>query len=116
VNSVVPAAGSYLIWVGGDIHRKLTVRAGDQTDSVANAINVNRYQPFGPFQLSQGQQQIEITSAGAGLAPGSGTDPTPIGPVILQRLETVGLPTLSVQSSDYQQLCNAPWDWIEAYG
>jgi len=116
VNAAVPAAGSYLIWVGGDIHRKLTVSAGDQEDSVPNAINVNRYQPFGPFDLSAGQQQIRITSAGAGLAPGSGTDPTPVGPVILQRLETVDLPTISVPSSDYQRLCNAPWDWIEAYG
>jgi hypothetical protein len=34
----------------------------------------------------------------------------------MQRVESEDLPTVSVPSSDYQRLCNAPWDWIEAYG
>jgi hypothetical protein len=116
VNVDVPSAGSWRIWIGGDIHSKLTVTAGDQTESVPNAINVTRYEPFGPFELSAGTQEISFDSAGASLAPGSGTDPTQVGPVILQRVQTVELPTLSVSSSDYQRLCDLPWDWIEAYG
>jgi hypothetical protein len=115
-NVEISAPGRYRIWVGGDIHSQLSVRIAGQTDSARMAINVNRYQPFGPFQLNAGNQQIEFRSAGPGLAPGSGTDPTPLGPVILQRVETVELPTISLPSSDYQQLCNVPWDWIEAYG
>jgi hypothetical protein len=112
----VPAAGSYQIWVGGDIYRELTIRAGGRSESISRAINVNRYEPFGPFHLSAGNQEIEISSAGAGLAPGSGTTPTPLGPVILQRTETADLPTITLHTSDYRRLCNAPWDWIEAYG
>jgi hypothetical protein len=112
----VPSAGSWRIWVGGDIYSTLTVSVGDQSASATNALNVNHYQPFGPFQLSAGSNQIQFKSDGPGLGPGSGADPTPLGPVILQQVRTVDLPTLTVPASDYQRLCNAPWDWIEAYG
>jgi hypothetical protein len=112
----VPTAGTWRIWVGGDIYSKLTVNASGQSASATNALNVNHYQPFGPFQLGAGGQQLRFTSDGAGLGPGSGADPTPLGPVILQRVATAELPTVSIPSTDYRRLCNAPWDWIEAYG
>ena len=47
----MPQSARYRIWVGGDIYSKLTVSADDQSASAREAINVNRYQPFGPFQL-----------------------------------------------------------------
>ena len=113
----VPTTGSYRIWIGGDIYRELKVSAGGQTSpGVSEAINVNRYQPFGPFNLGAGNQQISITSAGASLAPGSGANPTPLGPVILQHVRPDDTGTITIRPSEYQQLCNVPWDWIEAYG
>jgi len=115
-NVNVPAAGSWRIWVGGSIYSELTITAGDESASIRNAINTTRYQPFGPFQLAAGDQKIEFKSGGAGLAPGSGTPPTPLGPIILQRAQTVDLATVRVPASQYQRLCNVPWDWIEAYG
>jgi hypothetical protein len=112
----VPAAGSWRVWVGGDIFSTLTVSVNGHSDSATNALNVNRYQPFGPFQLTAGSHEIEFRSDGSGLGPGSGADPSPLGPVVLQQDRTVDLPRLTVRPADYQQLCNAPWDWIEAYG
>jgi hypothetical protein len=116
VNVLVPESGAYRIWVGGDIYSKLTVEAGGESASAREAINVNRYQPFGPIQLEAGNQQIKFTHEGASLAPGSGTLPSPLGPVILQQVRAEDLGTVRVPAPDYQRLCNAPWDWIEAYG
>ncbi len=112
----VPTAGSYRIWIGGDIYRELTVSAGGRSASASDALNINRYQPFGPFQLGSGQQRITIHSDGPGLAPGSGVEPTPLGPVILQKVEADSPVVVQLRSSEYSRLCNAPWDWIEAYG
>jgi hypothetical protein len=114
--ATIPAAGSYRVWVGGDIYSKLTVTAGGQSASVRQAINVNRYQPFGPFQLEGGSQEIQFTHEGASLAPGSGTEPSPLGPVILEPVHADDLGTVQVPASGYQRLCNRSWDWIEAYG
>jgi hypothetical protein len=112
----MPTAGHWRVWVGGNIYSRLTISVGDQSASARNALNDNRYEPFGPFDLNAGSQQIQFKSDGAGLAPGSGADPAALGPVVMQRVESEDLPTVSVPSSDYQRLCNAPWDWIEAYG
>jgi hypothetical protein len=112
----VPAAGSWRIWVGGDIYSELTVSAGGHSASARNALDANRYEPFGPFQLNDGVQEIQFSSDGAGLAPGSGADATPLGPVVMQQVESEDKATVSVPSSDYRRLCNVPWDWIEAYG
>jgi hypothetical protein len=112
----VPTAGDWRIWVGGDIFSELTVTAAGQSASARNAINVNHYQPFGPFRLAAGNQQIQFTSDGSGIEPGSGAEPSALGPVVLQRIESEDQATVSVPSSDYRRLCNVPWDWIEAYG
>jgi hypothetical protein len=112
----VPVAGQWRIWVGGNIYSKLTITAGGKSASARNALNDNRYQPFGPFQLTEGNQQIQFKSDGASLVPGSGADPSPLGPVVMQQVESEDQATVSVPSSDYRRLCNVPWDWIEAYG
>ena len=112
----VPTGGTWRIWVGGDIFSRLSVSAAGQSASARNAINVNRYQPFGPFRLTPGNQQIQFHSDGASLEPGSGADTTALGPVLMELVESVDRPTVNVPSSEYQRLCNAPWDWIEAYG
>jgi hypothetical protein len=114
-NLEVPSAGSWRIWVGGDIHSKLTVTVGDQSASAREAINVNRYQPFGPFQLGAGTQPIRFTYDGAGLAPGSAVDPTPLGPIIAQSVHSTELPLVRVPVARAEQLCGISWDWIEAY-
>jgi hypothetical protein len=112
----VPTAGHWRIWVGGNIYSKLTITVSGQSTSARNALNDNRYQPFGPFRLSAGTQQIQFRSDGSSLAPGSGADPAPLGPVVMQQVESEDLATVSVPGPDYQRLCNVPWDWIEAYG
>ena len=56
-----------------------------------------------------------LTYEGARLAPGSGADPTPLGPVILQRVPTSAGLTTPIPASEYRQLCGVAWDWIEAY-
>jgi len=112
----VPVSASYRIWVGGDIYGKLTVSVdGHSAPGVREAINVNHYQPFGPFSLDSGHQQLKLSYEGAGLAPGSGADPTPLGPVILQRVPPSEGVTAPIPASQYRQLCGVAWDWIEAY-
>ncbi len=117
VGAPVPVPGDYRVWIGGDIHGELEVSvAGETAPGVRNAINVNRYEPFGPFALDAGEQTISIRYDGAGLAPGSGAAVTPLGPVFLERVQPDDRGTVTVAASQYQRLCDEPWDWIEAYG
>jgi hypothetical protein len=113
----ISTPGPYRVWVGGDIYGGLTVRAGGQSHGVRQAINIKRYQPFGPFTLPEGTTTIEFSyDAGAGPHPGSGVDSGPLGPVILERALPADRGEVTLRADQFQQLCNEPWDWIEAYG
>ena len=91
--------------------------AGDQTAPPGGRrLNLNLYEPFGPFDLEAGEQTITIHYSDARLQPGSGGDPTPLGPVLLERVQADDRGTVSVPASQFQRLCDEPWDWIEAYG
>ena len=112
----VATAGDYRVWIGGDIYGEVEVSAGGQTaPGVRQALNINRYQPFGPFSLGAGDQRITIAYQGPGLAPGSGADPTPVGPILLERVQPDDRGTVTVSASQYRRLCGESWDWIESY-
>ena len=108
--------GAYRVWVGGDIYGGLTVSAGGQSAGVRQAINIKRYQPFGPFALRQGPTTIEFSyDAGAGLHPGSGVESGSLGPVFLEHVLPTDRGEVLVRAPQFRRLCNEPWDWIEAY-
>ena len=91
--------------------------AGDQAAPPApQALNLNLYEPFGPFELDAGAETITLAYSDSRLHPGGGGDPTPLGPIILERVQPGDRGTVSVQASEYRQLCGESWDWIEAYG
>jgi hypothetical protein len=113
----VSSPGDYLVWIGGDIYGEVQVSVAGQTaPGVRNALNINRYQPFGPFTLKPGSATITIRYSGAGLAPGSGATTTALGPLIFERVQPDDRGTTTVPASQYQSLCDQSWDWIEAYG
>ncbi len=116
MDTQIGAAGDYLLWIGGDILGKAEVSVGGQPPvSRRMAINNNLYQPFGPFALGPGTQRVTVKYEVGGLAPGSGADPLPVGPLILEQVSAGDRGTINLPAPDYRQLCGAPWDWIEAY-
>ena len=117
VGAEVAGRGDYTVWVGGNIHGELEVSAGGETARPgAQAMNLNRYEPFGPFALDAGPQTITLDYSDSRLHPGSGGDPTPLGPIFVERVQPDDRGTVSVPASEYRRLCDEPWDWIEAYG
>ncbi|MDP9228970.1 MAG: hypothetical protein M3M99_07915, partial [Actinomycetota bacterium] len=116
VDAEVLTPGEYRLWVGGNVLGELTVAVGgQQAASERQAINSNLYQPFGPFTLTAGTQTITMDYEGRSLHPGSGEEATPLGPIVLERVQADDRGTVAVPASDYQRLCDQPWDWIEAY-
>jgi hypothetical protein len=113
----VGTAGEYTVWIGGDIYDELQVSIGGHTaPAVRDALNTNGYEPIGPFHLDAGSQTMTITSHGSDLHPGSATSSvTPLGPVILERIQPADRGTVTVPGSDSRALCNQRWDWIEAF-
>jgi hypothetical protein len=113
----ISAPGTYRVWIGGNIYGGLSVSAGGQSaPEVRQALNINRYQPFGPFTLPEGETTIELRyDAGAGLHPGSGVDSGGLGPVFLEHVLPPDRGEIVVRAAQFRQLCNEPWDWIEAY-
>ena len=116
IDAQVGTDGEYTVWVGGNVHGELAVSAGGRTAAPRRqALNIGLYEPFGPFELSQGTETIALDYS-EGPHPGSGADPTPIGPILLERIQPDDRGTVSVSTSSYRQLCDEPWDWIEASG
>jgi hypothetical protein len=117
VGAELPAEADYTLWVGGNILGELEVSAGDQTaEPRRQALNQNLYEPFGPFELAAGEQTFTLDYSDSRFGPGAGGDPTPLGPIFVQRVQPADRGTVSVPASDYRQLCDQAWDWIEAYG
>ena len=113
----VLSAGEYTVWVGGNILGELEVSVGDETAPPRRqALNQNLYEPFGPFELDVGPQTIALSYSDSRLHPGAGSDPSPLGPIIVERVQPGDRGTVSLEPSQYRRLCGESWDWIEAYG
>ena len=79
---IVARVSGFIHDFGGNILGEAEVSIGDQrAPPRRQALNQGLYEPFGPFDLSAGTQEITIDYSDSALHPGAGGDPSPLGPV-----------------------------------
>jgi len=112
----VERAGGYELWLGGSI------RPGGEAWIDGTPVGERRHQlnnrggfvSFGEVELDRDSHEIEIEFAGADLAPGSGGNAGPIGPLVLDPGGASETTLIEVDPGEARaRLCGRAWDWIE---
>jgi hypothetical protein len=119
---VVPATGSYHLFMGGSVGRKVTISVdGREVRALRwRESYQGQYIPVATLRLTRGRHTVQIVRPGGSLLPGTGNDAsgviTRIGPVVLDpagEQEAVR----SAAASSLMQVCRSerPLDWIEVW-
>lgn len=112
----VPRSGDYTVYLGGSVRPQVDLSVdGEVVSSVRQDLNnFGEYVPLGVTNLSAGAHKISITFHGADLQPASGGTAEPIGPLALTDQDAADAKITYFPTSQADQLCGQPWDWIEA--
>jgi hypothetical protein len=110
----VPQAGTYRLWVEGDVGRALHAtidgrRAGAVENASGGSGNVLR---FATVALAAGPHLLRIERGGGGLAPGNAAA-TLVSAIALEPIADEAHPLRSVPLADWRTLCGRQLDWIE---
>ena len=111
----IARAGRYGLWLGGSFRGSLDVSVdGRHLFGGRDQLNHDGIDtPLGAVELSAGSHQVALRRGSAGLRPGSGGRPFPLGPLVLGR-ETAEPPVTYVAPADARSLCSQSLDWVEA--
>ena len=113
----VPRSGRYDLYVEGGARNRLTLSV-DGTESGHASMQINQDRQFlllGQAPLRSGAHLARLDYAGQSLAPGSGGEPQPIGPLVLSPASATDAPVLRLPPSRATELCGKRLDWIEAH-
>jgi hypothetical protein len=112
----ISQSGDYSIYLGGSVRPQVDLTVdGKLVSSVRQDLNnFGEYVPFGSTKLSAGSHTISITFHGSDLHPGSGGPAEPIGPLALTAQDAAATKISYFPTSQADELCGKPWDWIEA--
>jgi hypothetical protein len=111
-----PTAGEYRVWIGGSVFGRLRVvvnghKLGSYRHELAHGAPWLR---FGAVALPAGPQLVEIRYERGVLAAGSGSAPSPIGPLALSRTDDDDLEVVVRPGQRADELCgDARYDWVE---
>jgi hypothetical protein len=113
---LIPATGSYDVWLGGSFRSGLefSIDGRRLAEARAQLNNDGSYTPMGVETLTSGTHVIELSYAGPDLHPGSGGPAFPLGPLVFSR--RVPVPILSVPANRAASLCGKRLDWVMAVG
>jgi hypothetical protein len=112
----VPRRADYGVWVMGSLRPQVDlVIDGREVGSVRGQLeNAGEYVHLGDVPLDRGVHRVALTFHGSDLHPGSGGQPTPVGPLILSSQEAGDAPIDREPRARWRTLCGHRWDWIEA--
>jgi hypothetical protein len=115
VRVILPAAGVYRVWLGGDWFGLATVSIDRRkVGSKREELNwPGLYTELGRVGLSAGAHVFRLDYDTGGLAPGSGGTPFSFGPLVLSSVDERE-PVETVPSGRARSLCDRRLDWIEA--
>ena len=107
----VPAAGSYEIWLRGDVPRRVELFVdGTAAGTVQGLNSPGQWFEAKRLALAAGEHDVRVLVRGGSAAPGDGGMLT-IGPVAFVRDEPARVRMLPVQR--WRTLCGKQLDWIE---
>ena len=109
----VETAGDYDVWVQGSFARGIEVSVdGRRVGLVRDHPNFEgHWNRFGSARLEAGAHQVDLRYPGSSLRPGSGDQPTRVGPVALvPRAPEPQLGEFTPASAN--ALCGRPLDWL----
>ena len=118
----VASTQRYKLWLGGVFTRGFDVSVdGHSLGLVANQISdVDGYVPVATIGLKAGIHTVKLRYPTAGIGPGAGDNPSPLGTAGYTQLEEIALqPTqpapklVSYAPSQATALCGQSLDWIE---
>jgi hypothetical protein len=106
----------YEIWLGGSVRPQVDLEVdGRPAGRVRRQLNnEGEYVLLGSARLARGAHTLTVNFHGADLHPGSGGQPSPIGPLVLSRQDPADERVTRFGTSAARRLCGRRWDWIEA--
>jgi hypothetical protein len=112
----VPRAADYSVWLGGSVRPRVDLEVdGRPRGEVRRQLNnEGEYVLLGRARLSPGGHRLAIDLHGADLSPGSGGEPSPVGPLVLTSQDAAATHLVRLDPRRASSLCGARWDWIEA--
>jgi hypothetical protein len=115
---IVPRSGTWSAWLGGSVRGHVELLVDGRRVGVARHLlnNYGFYVPLGETELERGVHRLELRFEGAGLHPGSGGRPTPVGPLILSSSESSEARLVRLPARRARELCGRRLDWVEAVG
>ncbi len=114
----LPAAGSWNVWVQGDIMPTVRLRIdGRELASISGQLSGNSLVPNTipaiPAQLSAGVHSLTLTRTGPGLGPGE-TGAAVLDAIFLTPAASGSAPTLiSAPAAHWRSLCGRSYQWVE---
>jgi hypothetical protein len=110
--------GDYDVWLGGSVRPEVDLEVdGVAAGEVRHQLNnEGEYVQLGRARLAQGTHTLKVTFHAADLHPGSGGQPSPIGPLVLSPQDPAGERVTRFGTNEASRLCGRRWDWIEAVG
>jgi hypothetical protein len=115
----VPRKGLYEIWLGGSVQPRVELLIdGRPVGEVRHQLNnAGLYVRFGKAHLEPGAHRITVRFSDADLHPGSGGNPSSIGPLVLSDSDASDSTVVDVPATEAERrLCGRQWDWIELVG
>jgi hypothetical protein len=114
-----PRTGLYEVWLSGSIRPKIKLLIdGRPAGEVRHQLNnEGLYVRLGQAQLERGTHDITLRFSESDLHPGSGGNPTSIGPLVLSDSDASDSTVVDLPAAEAERrLCGRPWDWIELVG
>jgi hypothetical protein len=113
---VLPAGGTYGVWVGGSFKGTVEVDVdGRRVGTARDRLNwPGTFTPLGSIRLPAGRHTLRFRYGGASWRPGSGGDPPfGVGPIALSAATNDSSVTY-VSPANARSLCGRNLDWVEA--
>jgi len=111
----IPRHRSWSAWLAGSVPSEVELLVdGEPVGSAHHFLNnYGFFVDLGAAELAAGRHRLELRFDGAGLAPGRGTSPQAVGPLILSASDPAEATLTELPAARAGRLCERRWDWIE---
>jgi len=112
----VAKPGTYELWLRGSVRPEVDLQVdGRPVDDIRHELNnEGEYVSLGRVRLDRGEHEVAVDFHPPDLHPGSGGEPSPVGPLVLSRQDVAATRISRYRVARARRLCGRRWDWVEA--